>query len=142
MEVHDDLAAGGADGDLTGVFVGGEEVQGEVASGDGADCLCSSGVEGSFVTEASPDFCFAGDGLVEVMSVGDVDDGGDEGVAVLVGLGDLAEPVFLRLLALGLGAFGVEPDDGFGDESVELRPAHATDGCELAVDERCRIWCQ
>ncbi|KRB77900.1 hypothetical protein ASE01_06885 [Nocardioides sp. Root190] len=142
MEVHHDLATGGADGDLTGVLVGGQEVQGEVTSRDRTDCLCSSSIEGALVPEPAPDFCLTGDGGVEVVSVRDVDHGGDDGVAVLVDLGDLAEPVFLCLLALCLGSFGVEPDDRFGDESVELRPAHIPHSRELAVHERCRLLSQ
>ncbi|KRB77091.1 hypothetical protein ASE01_10080 [Nocardioides sp. Root190] len=139
VEVHHDLATGGADGDLTGVLVGGEEVQCQVTTRDRTHCLCSSGVEGTVVAETSPDFCFAGDGLVEVVAVGNVDHGGDERVAVLVDVGDVAEPVLSGFLALCLGSFGVEPEDRLGDESVELVPAHIGDGGELAVDECCGV---
>jgi hypothetical protein len=57
--------------------------------------------------------------VVEVVTAGSVHDGGDERVAVLVDVRDVAEPVLLGLLAFGLGALGVEPDDRFGDEAFE-----------------------
>ena len=111
----------------------------EVLPGDLPERLGTPYLEGVGVAELAVELGAAGDGLFEVEGVSDVEGGGAVGDAVVADLvqAEVDVAVVAGVAASFLGRFGVETDQGFVDEPVDLRPAAAVRiRSQLCVDER------
>ena len=139
--MEDELGPAAGEGacDLPGLRVSDVEVEDQVFAGDLTQRLGAADVEGVLIAELAVELGAAGDGLFEVEGVGNVEGGGAVGDAGGVNVVDpeVDVAVLVCLLASFFGRFGVEPDQRFFDEPVDLRPAAAVrERSQLPVDER------
>jgi hypothetical protein len=129
-------------GDLPGVRVGDLQVEDQVLPGDLTERLGATDVEGVGVAELPVELRPTSHGVLQVQRVGGVEGGGAVGDAVIADLvqAQVDMTVLLGLAASFFGAFGVEPDQGFFDEPVDLRPAAAVrEQSQLSIHERRRV---
>ncbi len=110
-------------GDLPGVGVSHVEVEDQVLTRDLTQCLGTPDVQGVLIAELPVERGAAGDDLLEVEGVGNVEAGGAVGDAGGVNVVD--PEVDVAVIGSGLASLlerlGVEPDQRLFDEPVDLR---------------------
>ncbi|KAB2811689.1 hypothetical protein F9L07_07455 [Pimelobacter simplex] len=112
------------------------EIEREVVAGEVAEGLGAAHVQARLVPEPAEQGGAAADRLVEVRTVGGVEEPVDAHQSVGVGRADLDVAVVARRRPLGLIAGGVEPDHCLGDQPLELGPADSGGVEQLPVHER------
>ncbi|GAA4077713.1 hypothetical protein GCM10023066_04610 [Nocardioides kongjuensis] len=126
-------------GTVATTFPGGgvrdQQVQGQVLTGELGSGLRPAHVQRALVTQPTEHLGPAADGLVEVVAVGGIHQPVEVHEPVLVDVIDVEVAVVGGLLAVGLGAFGVVAEHGFGDEALELGPPDAGGVPQLPVHE-------